>query len=68
MRWSGSADSSRTERYPTINVIDENLVFQTYTNRGANDAFAYLVALGNVQQPDSGRSSHTNTQLFRMGA
>ena len=33
----------RNTGYPTINVVDENMVFQTFTNRGGNDAFAYLV-------------------------
>ena len=39
----------RNTGYPTINVVDENMLFQTFTNRGGDDAFAYLVALAAQQ-------------------
>ena len=31
--------------YPTINILGEDMTFQTYTNRGADQAFAYLAEM-----------------------
>jgi thiol-disulfide isomerase/thioredoxin len=34
----------RITGYPTLNVVDDQMVFETCTNRGGEDAFAWLIA------------------------